>query len=84
MLSATLSCEINYSCFAYDVNFDFARTFQFILNAKRDLSRKISRLEITYFFGSDEDSNFAAGLNGVRFFNAVKRIGDGFKVLEAF
>ena len=72
------------ACFADDADFDAARVCEFLFDASCDVAADDGCFFVVDDVGFDEYADFAAGLDGVAFFDAFEGEADFFDVFESF
>src|SRR3990167_6697477 len=62
---------------------NLARIFEFLFYLKRDIAGHQAGFRVGYLFRSDENTDFAAGLEGIRLLHGGEGIDQGFQFLQA-
>ena len=81
--SAKSASKFNYAVLADDVDLDFARIFEFFLNALRDIACECVHREVRDLAGVHKDAYLAAGGDRIHLFNTLKGSGEAFEVAKA-
>src|SRR5215204_1333867 len=79
-----LARVIDRPCFPDDGHFDLTRILETLFDLLGDVSREATRGEIVDVGWRDEDADLAPRLDGKRFLDALKRVGDAFQRFQPF
>lgn len=79
-----LTGSFDGSRFADDAYFDAPGIGQFLFDAARDIAADNRRFFVVDDIGFDENADFAPGLDGITFFDALERQADFFDIFEPF
>src|SRR5713226_4588212 len=80
----SLAGEIDRSCFSHDGYFDLAGIIEAFFDFVGDIAGELAGSVFVDFFGLDDDTHLASGLDCERFFDACKRVGNRLQSFKAF